>query len=217
MQHDSIVEKHWSNLYTDFLDFQFAAYSEKDIVGVGNSIPIHYKGDFKDLPIRGLDWAMEKAVEDKKNGLTPNLIVGVQILINPELRSRGLSYELLDLMKHVARMQGISQIALPVRPTQKHLYPLISMLEYIGWTNPEAEPFDSWIRVHVKAGGKIVSICSESMTIRGVVDEWQKWTGLNFNSSGQYTIENALCPITIDLNKNLGEYIEPNVWIIHSI
>jgi len=217
MQHDSIVKNHWSNLYEDFLDFQFALYSENGIVGVGNSIPINWEDDFNSLPTRGLDWAIEKASNDLKNGLIPNLLIGVQILINPDLRSKGLSYEFLDIMKQIGKSHGINQIALPVRPTQKHLYPLIPMRDYILWTNKKGESFDSWIRVHIKAGGKIVSICSESMTIKGTVNEWQDWTGLSFQSSGLYTLEDALCPININLDTNIGEYIEPNVWIIHSI
>lgn len=216
MQHDSIVEKYWTSLYNDFLEFQFAAFSVNGIAGVGNSLPIYWEGDFKKLPIRGLDWAMEQAVVDNKNKMTPNVLVGVQILINPDLRNKGLSYEFLELMKRVARTQGIEHIALPARPTQKHLYPLIPMEEYITWTNQKGEPFDSWIRVHIKAGGKIMSICSESMTIQGDINEWHDWTGLNFQSSGLYTVEKALCPINIDLNKNIGKYIEPNLWIVHS-
>ena len=217
MQHDSIVEAQWSRLYTDFLDFQFAAYSENGIVGVGNSVPIHLEGDISNLPNNGIDWAMLKAVDDIQKKLTPNLLVGIQILINPELQSKGLSYKFLDLMKQVASTHGISNIAIPVRPTQKHFYPLMPMEEYLEKTNPKGEPFDPWIRVHIKAGGKINSICPESMIIKGTVDEWQAWTGTSFERSGTYTIEKALCPIHIDLGKNIGEYIEPNVWIIHSI
>lgn len=216
MQHDSIVEKYWSNLYSNFLDFQFAAYFESKIAGIGNSIPIHWDDNFNNLPSHGLDWAMEKAVDDFKNELTPNLLVAVQILINPGLRSMGLSYKLLDLMKNIAKIQGIDHIALPVRPTQKHLYPLISMEDYLKWTNQKGEPFDSWIRVHMKAGGEVVKICSESMTIQGSINNWNDWTGLSFQTSGLYTIEKALCPIEISIEKNIGKYIEPNVWIIHS-
>ena len=90
------------------------------------------------------------------------------------------------------------------------------ILDYLKWINQNGEPFDSWIRVHIKAGGKIVSICSESMTIKGSINDWQEWTGLKFQCSGLYTIDKALCPVRIDLDKNTGEYIEPNVWIIHS-
>jgi hypothetical protein len=217
MQHDPIVEKHWAHLYSEFLPFQFAAYAENVIAGIGNSVPVHFDESFINLPSRGLDWAMEKAFDDTTNNRIPDLLVGVQILINPELRDTGLSYRFLDLMKQTGITHGINHIALPLRPTQKQLYPLIEMEEYINWINQKGEPFDPWIRVHVKAGGKIVSICSESMTIRGTIKEWQEWTGLSFQSSGFYTIEDALSPINIDLEKGIGEYIEPNVWILHSV
>jgi hypothetical protein len=217
MQHDSVVEKHWPRLYSDFLEFQFAAISENDIVGVGNAVPVYWEGEFNNLPTRGLDWAMAKAVDDYRIKVTPNLLVGIQILLHPDLRNRGLSYNMLRFMQRVAQTSGFEHIALPLRPVIKHLYPLIPMEEYLLWTNQDGEPFDPWIRVHVKAGGKIVSVCPESMTIQGRVSDWQDWTGLSFQSSGLYIIQKALSPVFIDLEEDLGEYIEPNVWIIHSV
>ena len=217
MQHDSIVEGHWPFLYTDFLEYQFAAFADQMIAGVGNTVPIYWNDEFHKLPAGGLDWSMAKSIADKKKGLEPNVLVGVQILVNPELQSKGLSYFFLDLMKDVAKDHGIPHIALPVRPTKKHLYPLIPMEEYISWTNADMEPFDPWIRVHIKTGGSIVSVCSESMAIRGSVDDWEEWTGLEFFSSGEYIVDKALCPVEINLEKNMGTYIEPNVWIIHSL
>lgn len=217
MQHDPIVEGHWPYLYTDFLDFQFAAYSEQMIAGVGNAVPIYWDDEFHKLPAGGLDWAMAKARADRKKGLSPNVLVGVQILINPELQSKGLSYIFLDLMKGLAKIHGIAQVALPVRPTQKHLYPLIPMEEYLSWNDADLEPFDPWVRVHIKTGGSVISVCPESMTIRGSVSEWEEWTGLTFQSSGKYIVDKALCPIHIDLEKNMGTYVEPNVWIFHSL
>jgi len=215
MQHDSVVEKYWSLLYTDFLEFQFALYSDENFIGVGNSVPLYLEKGLKRLPDNGLDWAITKAVDDSQNKLTPNLLVGVQILIDPGLQSKGLSYQFLAKMKEVAEIQGFNHIALPVRPNLKHLYPLIPMEKYIRWTNQDGEPFDPWIRVHIKSGGKIVSICKKSMMITGEIKEWEEWTGLRFHSSGRYTVDKALCPITIDVDKNLGEYLEPNVWIVH--
>lgn len=216
MQHDLVVESHWPSLYSDFLDFQFAAISGNDIVGIGNAVPIYWEGEFIDLPARGLDWAMAKAVEDYRIGMTPNLLIGVQILLKAELRNRGLSYDLLEHMKGIALTFGFKYIALPLRPILKHLYPLVPMEEYLLWTNQKGEPFDPWIRVHMKAGGRIISVCPESMTIQGKVNEWQDWTGLSFQSSGLYIIEKALSPLYIDFEEDFGEYIEPNVWMIHS-
>ena len=95
MQHDSIVNKNWPNLYTDFLDNQFALFENNKLVGVGNSVPLNWQNSFEDLPAEGLDWAMEKAKVDFDAGLKPNLLVGVQILINREFQSKGISYKML--------------------------------------------------------------------------------------------------------------------------
>lgn len=217
MQHDSILEGHWPYLYEHFLDFQYAAYSDNTLAGVGNAVPIHWEGDFHKLPAGGLDWAMAKSLSDRKKGLRPNVLVGVQILINPELQGKGLSYYFLDLMKDVAKHHGIQHVALPLRPSQKHNYPLISMEDYLSWTNGDMEPYDPWIRVHIKSGGSIVSVCTESMAIRGSVSDWEEWTGLTFQSSGEYIVNKALCPVKMDLEKNMGTYIEPNIWIVHSL
>ncbi len=59
MQHDSIVNKNWPNLYTDFLDNQFALFENNKLVGVGNSVPLNWQNSFEDLPAEGLDWAIQ--------------------------------------------------------------------------------------------------------------------------------------------------------------
>ncbi len=39
---------------------------------------------------------------------------------------------------------------------------------------------------------------------------------MKFPESGEYVVEGALCPVSIDRENNLGTYIEPNVWISYS-
>lgn len=213
---DKEVVQYLPELYSVFLDYQFAAFSGDDILGVGNTVPIQYNDDFSALPEQGLNWGMSKAMDDYKKGLKPNLLIAVQILINTEIQGKGLSYKFLNSMKDVGRNHGIENIALPVRPTLKHLYPLIAMDEYIRWKNKKGDPYDPWIRVHLNAGGKIISVCHESMSIRGEISEWEEWTGLSFQTSGLYTIDKALVPVQIDLENNTGKYVEPNLWIIHN-
>lgn len=91
------------------------------------------------------------------------------------------------------------------------------MDDYINWQNKDGLPFDPWLRVHIKAGGKIIGICKKSMDVSGSVSEWEEWTDLIFPSSGDYVVDRALIPITIDKKKDIGKYIEPNVWIVHMI
>jgi len=91
------------------------------------------------------------------------------------------------------------------------------MDDYIHWENEKKLPFDPWIRVHVKAGGKIVSTCTRSMDISGTIADWEEWTNSRFPISGDYMIDEALVPVKIDVTKNTGHYMEPNVWIAHEI
>ena len=89
------------------------------------------------------------------------------------------------------------------------------MEDYIQWKDRNGLPFDSWLRVHVKAGGTIVKVCSKAMYIPGTVDEWKEWTELDFPGSGSYIVPGALNSILINIEKNEGIYTEPNVWILH--
>ena len=133
MQNDEIVEEYWHTLYDNYSDFQFAVFDNNEIVGVGNMIPLNWNKSFIELPNTGVDWAMEKADYDFKNNIDSNLLVAMQILINKEYRGKGISSEMVNIMKDVARKNNIEHIALPVRPTLKHKYTLIPMKEYIMW------------------------------------------------------------------------------------
>jgi hypothetical protein len=66
------------------------------------------------------------------------------------------------------------------------------MKEYMHWRNQEGFPFDPWLRVHIKAGGTITGICSESMKISGSVAEWESWTGSVFPGSGDYIVHEPI-------------------------
>lgn len=55
------------------------------------------------------------------------------------------------------------------------------------------------------------------MDITGTISEWEEWTNTSFQSSGDYIIDQALVPVKINREKNLGQYTEPNVWLVHHI
>jgi hypothetical protein len=40
---------------------------------------------------------------------------------------------------------------------------------------------------------------------------------MKFPQSGQYHIPGALNPMQMDIEKDEGVYIEPNVWMVHTI
>ena len=120
-------------------------------------------------------------------------------------------------MRAIGQSKGFKYLVAPVRPNQKSKYPLISIDDYIKWTNDEGLPFDAWLRVHARVGARIIKPCHEAMTIRGTRAEWEEWTGMKFPQSGQYVIPGALNPMEMNIEKDEGIYIEPNVWMVHEI
>jgi hypothetical protein len=49
----------------------------------------------------------------------------------------------------------------------------------------------------------------------GTVTQWETWTKLAMPSSGQYIIPEGLSVLNIDREKDLGTYVEPNIWMQH--
>jgi len=219
MLHDSIANEHWHELFDRFSEYQFALLDTQTnrMAAMGNSLPFYWDRDISDLPEKGWDWVFLKAVEDHEKRVTPNLQSAIQIAIHPEYRSQGLSTTMIHAMRAIGQSKGFKYLVAPVRPNQKSSYPLISIDDYIKWTNDEGLPFDAWLRVHARMGARILKPCHEAMTIPGTRAEWEQWTGLKFPQSGTYFIPGALNPMDMDIEKDEGIYVEPNVWMVHEI
>jgi len=215
MLHDTVANSNWMKFVTVYKKYQLMIMDEDEILSVINTVPLHYDKPIYDLPDEGWDWGVKKAVSDFEAGIEPNILMGVQIVVNKIHQGKGLSSLAVKEMVNLAGNSGFDKLILPVRPSEKHKYPLIPMEEYIRWKDANNLPFDNWLRVHVRAGGKIVKVCPKAMLIPGTLDEWKEWTGLEFPGSGPYIIPGALNPVEIDIDKNEGIYTEPNVWISH--
>ena len=124
---------------------------------------------------------------------------------------------MVQAVRAVTTSKGLKSLIIPLRPSEKHKYPLISLDDYITWKTEQELPFDPWLRVHVRAGARIIKVCHESKLIRGTRAEWEEWTGLKFPQNGEYVIPGSLNPIEINIGRDEGVYIEPNVWIVHEI
>ena len=219
MHHDQVANENWHELFYRFFEYQLALYDtrEQRVAGMANSFPLRWDDRVEDLPEGGWDWAFQEAVNNHKQGIQPNIHCAIQIVIRPDYRSRGLSRPMVEAVRAVTRAKSLKSLIIPIRPSEKHKYQLISLDDYTSWKTEEGLPFDPWLRVHVRAGARIVKICHESKTIRGTYGQWEQWTGMKFPQSGRYIIYGALNPIEINLEQDEGIYIEPNVWIIHEI
>jgi hypothetical protein len=219
MMHDSVANENWHELFDRFSEYQFALLDTEEncMAAMGNSLPFYWDHPVQDLPEGGWDWVFLKAIEDHKAGVKPNIQSAIQIAIHPNYQSQGLSSSMVKAMRGIAKSKGFENMVAPVRPNQKSKYPLVSIDDYIQWTNVEGLPFDAWLRVHARLGAQILKPCHQAMIIRGTRAEWEQWTSLKFPQSGQYYIPGALNPMEMDVEKDEGIYIEPNVWMVHQV
>jgi len=217
--HDTTAKEYWHELFDRFDDYQallLDATTDR-VAAIGHSLPFRWEEELSNLPENGWDWVIQKAVQDHKNSLEPNMQAAILVASHTEYQSQGLSTNILRALRSLGKSRGFENLIVPVRPNEKAKYPLISIDDYLTWQTEEGLPFDAWLRVHARLGGKIIKACHYSKTVRGTRAEWEAWTGMRFPQSGRYIVPGALGPLSMNLEKDEAVYIEPNVWMAHEI
>ena len=219
MLHDSVANELWHELLDRFPEYQLALYDTQNnrVAGIGNSFPMRWEDKLENLPEGGWDWAFQEAVNNHKEAVLPNVHCAIQIVVRPDYQNQRLSQPMVEAVRTLTKSKGLKSLIIPLRPSEKHKYPLTSLDDYVTWKTERELPFDAWLRVHVRAGARIIKVCHDSKLIRGTRAQWEQWTDMKFPQSGEYTIPYALNPIELNIEKDEGVYIEPNVWIVHEI
>lgn len=205
-----------------FHDFVLVAFDEEkpDVVLARTcSVPFCFGKDFRrdELPDGGWDTVVRWADYDHFLVRKPNAVSALEIVVHPNMSGQGISAQMVKAMKENAKRLGFKDLYAPVRPSQKQLEPHTPMQEYVKRTRADGLPSDAWLRVHVRAGGKIVKVALHSMTITGTLASWREWTGLPFDTSGEVVVPGALVPVHVSLGQDHAVYVEPNVWVHHSL
>ena len=217
MLHDPVAARHWHRLGDDWPGFQLALVGGAgEIVAATQAAPICWNGLDEGLPA-GWDDQFERSIADQEAGRTPDTLGALQIVVASSHRGEGLSGLMLEAMRRSAVMAGLRALIACVRPTAKDRYPLLPIETYAAWRRADGLPFDPWLRVHARAGARIVRGAPRSMTIAGSVAQWQTWTGLEFPASGPYVVPGALAPVEVDLAADRAVYHDPNVWMVHDL
>ena len=212
MYHDAVAGRCWSRQYEEFPDLQLYLLDEEDrLVAESNAVPIPFGPG--ELPDDGWDAALEQAF----SGRAAVAVSAIAITIGVGERGKGLSRTMLDGMRGVVAARGLTDLVAPVRPSQKHVYPLTPMQRYVEWRRDDGKLMDAWLRTHEQAGAELIRVAPRSMRISGSVADWESWTGLRFPDSGSYVVPGALVPVEIDRERDVGVYVEPNVWMHHRV
>ena len=213
----SEVVKHcWPTLEKYFPEFQlFLIDGNQKLIGFINTIPIYWNKPLGDLPDDGWDWLVQNGIAGYENGVKPNCLGGLQIIVQKDQLGKGYSKLLIAEGKKIMERSGFENFIIPIRPTFKSKYPEMDMEEYINFKQGE-KIYDPWIRTHNSSGAKIIKVCPRSMYIKGDLKYWEGLMNSKIKKSGYYIVEGALNPVWMDVENSSGEYNEANIWISYS-
>ncbi|HWG99711.1 MAG TPA: N-acetyltransferase [Pilimelia sp.] len=218
MYHDPLAPLAYDRATTALAEFCLVAVDRDapDVpVAKAYSVPCSLPESDADLPPGGWDAVMLAFAEDQLRGRRGNRLCAVEVSVRPELRGRGLSPLMLQALRRNAAARGYGELLVSLRPTGKHRHPHVPMAEYVARTRPDGLPEDPWLRVHVRAGGRVVGVAPLAMTITGTLAQWRSWTGLPFDTDGPVLVPEALVPVHCDVAADHAVYVEPNVWVVH--
>ena len=215
MHHDPVANAYFPRVRGELAYLQCFAWDEDadHVAAEANAVPVTWDGQPASLPDAGLDAALESAFVDA--GPTPNVVCALQIVIDPRYQGQGLSTRMIERMAELGRLHGYDLLIAPVRPNLKHRYPLAPIERYVTWRREDGTHLDHWLRTHERFGGEILKVATRSMVIPGTLEQWEEWTDMVFPESGSYVVPGALVPVQIDVGRDEGLYVEPNVWMVH--
>jgi GNAT superfamily N-acetyltransferase len=217
MRHDPTAERYQALLARELGAFQLLLVDERDdLAAAGVSIPFVWDGTPGGLPA-GWDAVVERGVDDRERRRRPTALSALSVTVAPDRQGQGLSRLVIQALKDTATDAGLERMVVPVRPAAKSAYPLTPMERYVRWRLADGAPFDFWLRAHWRLGATMLGVCPASMVVTADVDTWEGWTGMQFPETGPYVVPEALVPVEIDRELDVGRYVEPNVWVQHPI
>lgn len=211
--HGNHTPVYFGALFHRFAEFQalFLDRRADRIIARGRTIPFRWDGTLEDLP-PGIDALGTRAVQDDS---PPTALSALAAEVDQAYQGAGLSRLVILAMAALAREHGLQTLVAPVRPSHKDRYPLTPIDRYAAWRRPDGLPFDPWMRVHARIGGRILRPEPRSLHIVAPLGDWQDWTGLAFPEDGQYWFPHGLAPLVAAGGE--GDYWEPNVWMAHEV
>ena len=214
--HGDVVNQWWGLLDEDMADYQFVLYDEEtdSVAAEGHTAPMRWNADDATLP-GSFDATIVQAFAQLRAGEPLDTLCALAAESPRTARRRGLAVQLLNGMREIAGRHHLRHFVAPVRPSWKERYPLTPIERYVTWRRDDGELLDPWMRVHERLGARVSTPMPRSLHITGSVADWESWTAMAYPESGEYVFPEGLAPLRIDRDSDLGDYWEPNVWMVH--
>ncbi|MER6943539.1 N-acetyltransferase [Nonomuraea sp. NPDC000554] len=218
MFNDPIADLFYPIANTTYAEYVLVADDDTEpgrLAARGCMIPYACEDD--ELPDDGWDGVIRRGWLARERGEKRDRVSALEITVRRDLLGTGVSPRMVAAMRDTATRLGFAELVAPVRPNQKHLEPHTPMDAYASRTRADGLPSDAWLRVHVRAGGRIVKVAPRSMVVAGTLAEWREWTELPFDRSGPVEVPTALNPVHCSVEHDYAVYVEPNVWVSHRL
>ena len=217
MLHTDLAEL-WPSVYDEFPDYQFVLHDEASevVLAHGNSVPFVWDERLDSLPRSAVE-LVRAALDQRRDSVRPTTLGALQAVVHPAHQGGGLSARVLEAMAALAAERGLPDLFAPIRPNMKHRYALAPLDDYARWLRDDGLPLDPWMRVHHRLGATPVSVAPAWLVVTATIAEWQLWTGLVFRASGPFAVPGALVPVEIDVENDVGRYVEPHLWMHYRI
>jgi hypothetical protein len=208
----------WSRLSDELPEYQFAMCDAEtgEVIADAHTVPCWWDGTPEGLP-GGFDAAIADALNRRETGQPVNTLCAIAAEIPKGGRGTGLAAEILKTMGAIASRHGLEHMIAPVRPTWKDRYPITPIERYMTWRRDDGSLFDPWLRLHERMGARMGPAAPASYRIDGTVREWESWLGMALPESGEFVFPGGLSPLAVDRASDRATYVEPNVWMIHSL
>ncbi len=208
----------WSRLSDELPEYQFAMCNAEtgEVIADAHTVPCWWDGTPEGLP-GGFDAAIADALNRRETGQPVNTLCAIAAEIPKGGRGTGLAAKILKTMGAIASRHGLEHMIAPVRPTWKDRYPITPIERYMTWRRDDGSLFDPWLRLHERMGARMGPAAPASYRIDGTVREWESWLGMALPESGEFVFPGGLSPLAVDRASDRATYVEPNVWMIHSL
>ena len=218
MQEDPVADLYFSRLSAYPEHVLVAVDDDGQVVARALGVPFAMGEEHgrPDLPASGWDGVIRWAWLDSLVGRRPTHLSALEITVAARGRGTGVAGHLLEALRTTARAADLVGYVAPVRPSRKHHEPRVPMGDYVARRREDGLPQDPWLRLHVRAGGRVVGVCPTSMTIPGTLAQWRAWSGLPLDADGPVELAGGLAPLHVDVGQDHAVYVEPNVWVAHS-
>jgi hypothetical protein len=212
---DAKAERHLSRVRDAFGDHELALVARtvsgdgdgEELVALGWAVPLRWSGAVADLP-GGYTESLGQALADLDACVATDTLVVCAVQVRSDLGGRGLAGRLLaGFVEHAVRT-GHERGHRPAAPdSQAHppAHPDRRVRDLDRQQRRAVRPMDPRAPAHGRVGARHRA---QSQTMTATVAQWEDWTGMRLPATGSYVIPGGLSPLEIDVDADLGTYVE---------